>query len=397
MGRRIGNVGTLNIVRATKESIEEIEEINNVGLVLYSRETAHLLPLLNAKNIGKTLEIDHDTRSVSGSLTIDSDYLMAFDQTTLVMISGLCIIAKDVTVEQLKQTKCELYVSGVVYTPPQLYGATGIILKNTSGQVITYDEVMPKFTTGHVKVTKGYLTGLDPQTPLLITGKLTLDADLDLKLFNEKIANIMLTGKATLYKHQEEVFHKKTTIIGKTEVIPTSYLELTKPLTLSRQSIKRFKQQSIYLNKPIFINKSVSREAFKEAFASIHSTSYIVCHEDVEDLVYESLHSFETEVISYENAIRSVDKEDWQNEDIEMLGHDTTLVVQKALTLSSSVAPESLSERLNTIHLFGTIYVDSPSQKAAVQYLLETAKGEVIDRSTHKQHEGLDNIGELTL
>ena len=161
MGRKIGNIGTLNIVRATEESIKEIEQINNVGLVLYSRETVHLLPLLNANNIGKTFEIDHDTRSVSGSLTIDSDYLMAFDQTILIMVSGVCIIDKNVTVEQLKQTKCQLYVSGVVYTPPHLHGATGLILRSTSGTIETYEEELPHYTVGNVTLSNGYLEGLN--------------------------------------------------------------------------------------------------------------------------------------------------------------------------------------------------------------------------------------------
>lgn len=397
MGRKIGNIGTLNIVRATEESIKEIEQINNVGLVLYSRETAHLLPLLNANNIGKTFEIDHDTRSVSGSLTIDSDYLMAFDQTILIMVSGVCIIDKNVTVEQLKQTKCQLYVSGVVYTPPHLHGATGLILRSTSGTIETYEEELPHYTVGNVTLSNGYLEGLNNQTPLLVSGKLSIEPDLDLELFKQKIARVILTGKATLYKHQEQIFHKKATVLGKVEVIPTDYLELKKALSLTKQSIKRFKQRSIYTNKPILIDASVSREAFEKAFSSIHSTSYVVCPENLEDLVYEALDQIETEVLSFTTHVRMVEEEEWHGDDAEMLNEDTALVVEKSLTLSDSVTPELLGKRLQEIHLFGTIYTVSSSQKALVQRLLQTNHGEVIDLSKQELKEGLDNIGELTL
>ena len=43
MSQRIGNVGLLNLVNATEESVKGIERIENVGLVLYGKENAHLL------------------------------------------------------------------------------------------------------------------------------------------------------------------------------------------------------------------------------------------------------------------------------------------------------------------------------------------------------------------
>jgi hypothetical protein len=117
----------------------------------------------------------------------------------------------------------------------------------------------------------------------------------------------------------------------------------------------------------------------------------------LEDLVYEALDQIETEVLSFTTHVRMVEKEEWHGDDAEMLNEDTALVVEKSLTLSDSVTPELLGQRLQEIHLFGTIYTVSSSQKALVQRLLQTNHGEVIDLSKQELKEGLDNIGELTL
>ena len=396
MGKKIGNVSTLNIVNATKESIGEIEHIENVALILYSKETAPLLSLLNTGNIGQTLEIEHDIHTVSGSFTLDAEYLNAFEKPTTIIANGVVIVDPNVTVEHLTNTHCQFLINGAIFTTTKLKGSIGLILKNTNGTIRTYDHQLPRFETGKVKLTNGYLEGLNDHTTLLISGKLLLDAELDIDLFSRKIADITLTGKAVLFENQEKAFHEKSTIIGKTDIIPNGYQEITKTLHLNERSIKRFKGGSIFTTKPILFTESISRNAFDAAFASIHSTSYIVCHEDLEDLVYECLHQFETEVVTYTDAFRFIDNEEWQQEDADVLDSNTTLIVQSNLTFSETLQPEKLYENIQAIHLFGTIYTANSTQRAAVQKLLHTKNGEVIDVSKQK-NKGLGNIGELTL
>lgn len=57
MKQKIGNVGLLDLRHATEESIKGIESINNVGVVFYHKENAHLLSSLSIGNIGKSIEL----------------------------------------------------------------------------------------------------------------------------------------------------------------------------------------------------------------------------------------------------------------------------------------------------------------------------------------------------
>ncbi|TSB47910.1 hypothetical protein [Alkalicoccobacillus porphyridii] len=396
MGKKIGNVGTLNIVSATMESINEIDRIENVGVVLHSRETAYLLPHLNIGNVGSTIEVDNNIRKATGRFIADANYLQSFENPTTVMVMGALIIDKDVSIEDIKHTECQFYVSGVVYTPEHVKGAVGSILNGYSGMIETYGQSLPRMEYGNINMTNGYLEGLHDQSALVASGKITLHEDVDLALFSKKIASIVLNGKAIISENQEKVFYEKATVNGKVEVTPTGYLKLSKSLQLTNRSIKRFKESLLYTSSPLIFDKTVSREAMQSAFASIHSTSYIICHEEIEDLVYECLNRFETDVISYTDSFRFVQKEQWEQEDAEALDEDTVVIIHTDLTLTDRVNPDLLTEKLSAIHLFGTLYVANSAQKASVQKLLATPKGKILDTSVEKKN-SFGNIGELSL
>ena len=67
-GKVIGNVGSLDLRKATEASIAEISRIGNVGAVLYSPETAHLVARLNMGNVGASVEVPEDAKMLAGLL-----------------------------------------------------------------------------------------------------------------------------------------------------------------------------------------------------------------------------------------------------------------------------------------------------------------------------------------
>ncbi|GIN10413.1 hypothetical protein J26TS2_02800 [Shouchella clausii] len=397
MGMTIGNVGLLNMVNATEESIRDIEKIENVGLVLYAKETAPLLSKLNINNIGQTLETSHQARIVNGRLLIDSAFLEAMLEPCTFLVNGLVIVAKDVTIEQLKQAACQIVVNGSVYAPPALKGAVNLLLKTVSGSVETYTDHLPRIETGIVQLTNSYLEALPPSQHIIVTGKIELMPDLDMTLFSERIARLTINGKVLLYITQEQAFYEKASVVGKVAVVPSGFQATKGTLRLNEHSIKRFNGTSLYTTQPLLLQKGVSREQLKAAFAAIHSTSYIVCHEELEDLVYERLDRFETDVLSYPTACRFIEKEDWSLEDVERLEANTTIIVDDTLTITEKIAENVLNEKIGTLDLFGTIYTADAAQKALLQSKLRTPKGIMIDQSNQSTRSGMDNIGELTL
>ncbi|WP_078392504.1 hypothetical protein [Shouchella patagoniensis] len=395
MGQRIGNVGTLNLLKATPESIAEYDYIGNVGLVLYNQQTAPLLSKLSIGNIGQTISLEGDAKIITGVLTIDSNYLKLLEESTPLLVNGVVIVTPNVTETELKETGCSLIVNGVIYTPTQLKSAVQTIVKSNSGLTLTYEGVEPIIKNGNFELTNQFLDSITDKAPILINGLITLAQDLDTALFHSKVERIDVNGKALLYQEQETTFSAKATVNGKIEVIPAGFMPYRTSLQLNMRSIRKFKNQRMYTNKPIIFEKEINRDQFSSAFQSIHSTSYIICHEEIEDLVYETLNLIETEVFVYTEAIRYVKNEKWSIEDINALDLGTTIVVHEKLTLPEVI--DDLIAKRPVISIIGELHVPNNMVKAAVQSLVQTYDGLIVNTSTQEDTLELHNIGELSL
>jgi hypothetical protein len=261
MSQRIGNVGLLNLVNATEESVKGIERIENVGLVLYGKENAHLLTRLNIGNIGSSIEIPAGYRLFNGVFTLDQNYLSSIDEPDFLLVNGIVIIDQNVLADQVQAGQLNLVVNGKVYSPSHLSGVAGKMLAKGSGAVETYHGAPPRFENGKFTLTNSFLQSIDESLYLVVNGKITFAQDLDLDLFNEKINKLEVNGKAILFENQESYLYKKVaSLTGKVEVIPAGYEVLEKPLRLNARSIRRFQQKKWFTNKPVIMESDVSRE-----------------------------------------------------------------------------------------------------------------------------------------
>ncbi|TES51556.1 hypothetical protein E2L07_16035 [Halalkalibacterium halodurans] len=398
MGRTFGNIGVLNLLEATEDSIKEVDSIKNVGTVLYRKENAHLLTKLAIGNIGATLEVPGDARFVTGVCTLDAAYLEAVDEPMTLLVTGIVVVDHDVTVEHIKRTACQLKMTGNLFVPPQLKGAIGLILKEGTGQVKVYEGAPPRLEVGVVMMTNGYLQGLQTNTHLIVNGQLTLAADLDLDLFHEKIWAIEVNGKVKVYSNQQAAFYQKGQVTGVATVIPEGFEPISSSLRINARSIRRFRQQSIYTESPIIFEAGISREAFEQAISSIHSTSFIVCHEDIEDLIYERLERLETDVLTFANQLRYVGKEeDWTASDLLGLEKGTEVIVDGILTLSEDIEESLLNERIGEMDILGEVIVQHATQKALIQRKGRLISGILTVASEVREEVQVENIGTLSL
>src|SRR5690554_3903963 len=120
MKQRIGNVGLLNLMNATAESIHNIERIGNVGMVVFRKETAHFLTELNIGNIGKSLEVPEGYKLSNGIINIDHAYLESLNEPQNLLVNGIVIIHHDVKLEDARWKKLNVIINGVIYAPPHL-------------------------------------------------------------------------------------------------------------------------------------------------------------------------------------------------------------------------------------------------------------------------------------
>ncbi|MDQ0975082.1 hypothetical protein QFZ31_004960 [Neobacillus niacini] len=401
MSQRIGNVGLLNLVNATEESIKGVERIENVGLVLYGKDNAHLLTRLNIGNIGSSLEVPSGYRLYNGVLNLDQNYLSSIVEPVLLLVNGVVIIDWNVQPDQIQAGNLNLMVNGKVYCPGHLSGVSGSMLTKNNGAVETYHSAPPRLENGKFTLTNSFLQSVDEPLFLVVNGLLTFAQDLNLDLFNEKINKLEVNGKIEIFETQEAYLYKKAASLTtcKVEVIPAGYEVLGKPLRLNGRSIRRFQQKKWFTNKPVIIESDVSREMLTKAVEKIHSTSVIICHEEVEDLVYERLSLMETEVLSYKNNFILIEGEEiWSNDQFLALDQPATFIVNGQLVLDRDVSEEVLRSKVSTLDILGEVVVREKKQKGVLQNIIRLNTG-TVEEEKGKEETGatLQNIGELSL
>lgn len=401
MSQRIGNVGLLNLVNATEESIKGVERIENVGLVLYGKENAHLLTKLNIGNIGSSLEIPAGYGLFNGVFHLDQNYLSSIVEPVFLLVNGIVIIDKNIQADQVQAGQLNLVVNGKVYSPSHLSGIAGKILSKGSGEIETYHGAPPRFENGKFTLTNSFLQSIEESLYLVVNGLLTFAEDLNLDQFNEKISKLEVNGKISLYENQESYLYKKTASLTtcKVEVIPSGFEVLGKPLRLNARSIRRFQQKKWYTNKPFIIESDVSRELLTKAIEKIHSTSVIICHEEVEDLVYERLSVIETEVLSYENNFILIEGEEvWSNDQFQSLDQPANFIVNGQLVLDRDVSGEVLRSKVSTLDILGEVVIREKKLKGVLQNIIRLNTGTIeVEKGKEETSVTLQNVGELSL
>ncbi|MED4126607.1 hypothetical protein [Shouchella miscanthi] len=394
MKKTIGNVGTLNLTEATEESILAIQHINNVGLLLYSTETASLVPKLSIGNLGYSLRIPKDAQVINGLFTVDNELLTYAKPDQTIIVNGLLTFSNDLRLETILETELTFIVNGIIYVPTAFKGSVNRLIKKHSGVSLDYTGSEPKLLSGDTLLTNALVDSFSPKTNLALNGVLTLAADLDLEQLSDKIESIQINGVIELYEHQVASVMSKVTINGTTKIIPTHYKQLKSVFQLSSQSIKRFKQECVFTTKPLVFDQSVTREAFQKAFKSIHSHSFILCSEDIEDLVYEVLNRFETDVYTYKDDFRFITNDTWKQETLQQLKYPTTIVVYRYLRFEDTLSFEAIKD--HSIVLLGELSVPNEQSKHVIQQRMTENKNGLIHTSDQLEP-SKSNYGELSL
>lgn len=399
MNQKIGNVGLLNLLNATAESIKGIEKIENVGMVLYKKEAAHLLASLNIGNIGSTVELPEGYRFFNGILQVNKAYLQSITEPVKLYVNGLVIVDEDVQGDQINSDLLHIAVNGKVYLPSHLSGM-GNLLFTTSGLIETYVGSPPRFENGELTLTNSFLQALENSLFLVVNGKLSLSKDLNLDLFMEKINKLEVNGKLTVYEEQESFLYKKITSFTtcKVDIIPEGFEVIQKPLRLNSRSIRRFKNKKLFTKKPIILEADITREMLSLSINKIQSTSIVICHEQLEDLIYECCSLLDTEVLAYEHECIFIEGDEvWSNDQFLALEHPTHFVVEGKLEFDDDVQEQSLKAHVAAIDLLGKVIVHNKKIKGVLQKLIRLNSGDIEEAGKKEDVAVLRNVGELSL
>jgi hypothetical protein len=171
--KNIGNVGVLDIRKATEESIANIGYIGNIGILLYSPETAKFILRLSTGNIGVSIEVPNDAKFMTGAIEFGRDYFKNQKTPLNIMATGELMVHPDIPVEDIENGLAELRVFGEIYYPEHLAGVIGSKLRNITGKSHIYIQC-DRLITEQLILDENYLRTLDDSSVLVVLGDLKL-------------------------------------------------------------------------------------------------------------------------------------------------------------------------------------------------------------------------------
>ncbi|WP_227397063.1 hypothetical protein [Jeotgalibacillus aurantiacus] len=397
--QRIGNVGVINLTKATEKTVSEIESIENVGCIIYSRETAHLLSSLKSKNVGASIEINGEFQTLTGETVLSRQYLQSIADPVQLLTVGSVIFDDDIEEEDLQGKIEGLYVVGSIVSPVHLQGIIQSKVKHMTGMSETYSGEKPRTINGKHELNNAYLDSIQSSVKLTVNGKLTLAKDLSLEQLKTKIEHLTVNGLLYFHESQESaVFALSHTVNGETVKIPEGFTLLTSSQSYSARTLRRLKGAKLMTSKPIYFEKDVTREQLEQAIDQIQTTSIVVVDENLEDLLYEKT-NIEAEILSYEGQYVLIENEEqWATEEYAAYDKPVTLIVAGKLRFGEDLDISELKTTIKHIDLLGTMIADTPEIRGAVKALLRLKEGSVegAEQPADSDYD-VANYGELSL
>ena len=395
MGKVIGNVGLLDLTTSSEESINEIEQIGNVGMLIYSRETARLASKINIMNLGASEEVPEDCKFISGQVEIDRNYFQNIKSPVSLLLAGQITIKQDVSKEDIENGIKYLSISGQVMCPEKLIGVLQSKCSKINGQLLPYSN-NHFISTGKLNIDISFLKATENSVSLLLIGKMTMLDDIPEALFNEKVESINIIGKALVREEYLEMFKRKLRSGSncKIQVVPRGYSYIADDLKLDTMSIKRFDHAKIYTVGMLQISGDITLELLKNHIEKIQTKDVIVCRKELKEPVFELCDDVTVQICDYSGKVYIIDGEHTLTQsELKYTPEDITYIVRGELTINDDVSPDLMFQKIEHIDNLGDIFC-SGEQCGLVQVKLRTSQGDVISKDGHT---GNSNMGYLKL
>ena len=402
-GKVIGNVGHLYLRNASEESVAEIRRIGNVGAIIYSPETAHLIQRLNIGNVGSTLVVPKHTKVATGQTKFDRSYPGSLKEPISLLLVGQLIVEPEVTVEDIEKGVEALYVVGQIICPENLAGAIGGKLVERTGQMLTYGEDA-HFHMGNLTLDTAYLQQLEDGAELHVLGKVSAPQILDDALLKAKLGQLTVDGKIEC--REENLAALRAALAPraeapKIECVPIGFEPINRRLDLNSTTIAALPSRQLYCTGLVVVDAETDAEALDAALDALVVTRLLIAPVALRDVLTKKCNMLETKAIFYTGELWHIEDEgELLPSRFDYLTDKATLVVREHLHIAPDLEPKVLAERIDKIHNLAAISC-TPAQMGAIQARLGLNEGELIDSTRveeeEEDEEGMGNIGHLAL
>jgi hypothetical protein len=192
---RVGNTGILDLTWAKSiEDLNEITAIENVGIVRVPEHLYAFVASIPQEKVGMVeTAASGPQKTLTGQVRLTGDFLAAGDPETTLVVTGVLFILPPL----VKIGFREIRLTGIILLPRGSEGVISNKLGSLTGNVVYYsaDASMPRLFMGQESIGREFLELLPTPVPFVVTGKLTIEADVTLDLLRAKVPEIVLTGQ----------------------------------------------------------------------------------------------------------------------------------------------------------------------------------------------------------
>ena len=398
MKRIIRNIGVLDLRNTREEDIEDIERVENVGLVLYSPDTAHLMSRLSFVNLGASIETPEDFRMITGQISLGGNEIKGYKEPVNLLITGQVIVKDDLDAKTIDEKIGKLIIAGQVLCPENIAPIFRSKLINMTGQVLTY-KAGTKVVIGKLKVDHNMLKSIEKPQSFTVIGKADFTGEFPSKLLDEKLEELRVIGLISAREEYMEVLYKKIqdTSMAKIRTIPRGYILIEKDLTLDEVTIRKFGGDKLYVNGEILVKPGVTPEMLKEYVGGIKIGKRVICPENLKGAILDLSVEPSPEILTYTGKLIVVDMDHILTPaELEFAPEKLTYIIKGSMEIEEQVDPNMMVAKIENIDNLGEIRART-KQYGVLNLVLRTNKGEITRIGKESEYREVSNIGSLKL
>ncbi|MGM0608238.1 MAG: hypothetical protein ACQESP_07455 [Candidatus Muiribacteriota bacterium] len=397
MDNKIKNIGILDLRNTDKGTLKKVEKIENVGLLIYSKETKSEVFSIPKENIGVCFETDENCRIISGFFEIKNDYFKFQKEKVSLVVSGRLVINENVKVEEINNKVKKILLAGEIICAQELLSVISAKTDIISGKIKPLSQNSKNFN-GKLIINNNFLYGLNNNTSLTVAGKLIFVSDCDKDLFNKKIKSVELNGKLEIAEKNFNNFSDKITGSFKTSILKEGFKIFNNDLVIDRNFLTKKSKIKIYSKGSVIIKPEVKLEKLTEIVTEIKAEEKIYCPASNFELLSNLIDENSQSVELYDGDI-IVAEGDYllTSGEIQFLNKKVNYFVKGILKFDKNISGQLISEKINSLFNYGVIEV-CDSLYGQIQVITKVKKGIIINQDINAGQQNItENAGYLTL
>ncbi len=394
-GTVIGNVNVLDITRATEDTLSAIQKIGSVNILIYSRETAHFVPLLSLGNLNAMVEVQTTPRVTVGNLVISKESVREGIEPASYVAVGNVMVEPDVSAADFEKIVESLAVVGQLVYPSTVAGVLHSRLMQLVGNSVAYP-ANGRVMKASVNLDEGFLAALEEGTELVVLGSLRVPQVLPAELLERKIASLYVLGSVRCPEENQAAIRARLTGgIERMVVIPSGHMLVEKDLVLDKATLDALPGSKLFCLAGVQIGSDVGEDQLDARLERLVANDLVLCPKALSGVLSHKCNLLETKAVFYEETLWLINGEEHLVASrFEYLEGKATLVVNGELTIDTEVEPKMLAERLVSVHNFGEI-VCSTAQRGALDARMGLNEGEIQDSAAIEEPWGENTIGNV--